>query len=203
MAVQKRNLDRLLRGIGEDTNLAETPILDSTRIVITTQLDDLSRAHGALAFGRMVMTIIPSAGVANFSGFQCTPFEGFWIRELSVAGSNANVSLSVGAPPAFAVADALTNPVLCGRPDNTDFPAFLQSTVGTLVAGSATVPRILRDAQIGQSLGALAGLFITSLHVVRDLWIPAGVTIDVRSTATNIAMTTHLQLDLPAENFFT
>lgn len=203
---QKRGLDRLTRALGEDDHLAEGPKLDTSRVVLVSQVDDLSYAHAAAAVGRAWTTPTPSSGVGTFSGFEFTPDEGLWIRELT-CGANSRVYFDYGGglAVAYTVADNLALTALsCGRPEDTDFPAFLSTTWAALVTGSATVPRIFRNAQIGQApANPQTGVFIGAGVVMRDIWVPPGATFSILAVAANVGNSVTMQLDLPAENFFT
>lgn len=204
VSLQKRALDRLLRALGHDHQLGEQPLLDTSRIVLTANVDDLRFAHSAAGYGRMWATVIPSVAAGTFSGLEFTPDEGLWIRELT-GSVNWAMTLSFGGSPsgAYTVADALANAkVVIGRPEDTDFPAVLQTTFAT-ITGATGAPKIFRDVQIGQAAAGPIGMFSFPQTVWRDLYVPAGATMSMLATAANTAINFQMQLELISENFFT
>jgi len=207
VAARKRPLDRLIRGLGQDVQLADTPEVDASRIVLVSVVDNLAFAKAAASFGRMLITWIPSAGAATFSSFEFTPDEGLWVREMFTTGGNSRLNLSFGGGPtgAYSVQDGLglTNAV-CGRPEDTDFDGFTQTTLAQLVGGAPGVPKIFRDAQVGQAVAQPnTGVFTAGASKWFDLFVPAGCTFSLSGNAVNVGVTTYMQIDLPAENFFT
>ena len=208
MAARKRPLDRLLRSLGRDLQLSETPDLDTRAIVLTANVDNLAFAHAAAGFGRMLVTFAPSAGAATFSAFEFTPDEGVWVRDLLVVGGNSRVNMQFGGgmAGAFTVADALAlTPIVCGRPEDSDFDGFTQGSMASVTGvPAAGFPRLFRDAQVGQApINLSTGVFTANVSTWRDLYVPAGATFGVYGTSLNTAITVYVQLDLPAENFFT
>ena len=203
-SLQKRALDRLLRALGHDHQLSDTPMLDTSRIVLTANVDDLRFAHSAAAFGRMWLTVIPSTNVGTFSGLEFTPDEGLWIRELQ-GSVNWAMTLQYGGSPSgvYTVADSLANAkAVIGRPEDTDFAAIL-STTFSAITGNTGAPKIFRDAQIGQAAAGPTGMFSFPATVWKDLYVPAGATLSMLATAANTAINFQIQIDLIAENFFT
>ncbi len=205
-SLQKRSLDRLLRGLGHDHQLAEQPLLDTSRVVLTSNVDSLAYAHAAAAVGRLWLSITPSILAAQFSALEFTPDEGIWIRELAIVSGNVNMNLSYGGGPsgAYTVNDALAgSSALCGRPEDTDFVGFTQATLANLVGGTATVPKVFRDAQVGRVAAGVGGMFTTTGLVWRDLWVPPGATFSVTAVVANTSFSAYFNIDLSAENFYT
>jgi hypothetical protein len=207
VASRKRPLDRLLRALGRDTQLSDTPDIDTQAIVLTANVDNLAFAHPAAAFGRLLVAFIPSAGAATFSAAEFTPDEGVWIRELFVVGGNSRMNMQYGGgmAGAFTVADNLAlTPVICGRPEDCDFDGFVQGNMANITGVPATgFPRVFRDAQIGQApINLSTGVFTAAVNNWRDLFVPAGATFGIYGITVNTALTIYMQLDLPAENFF-
>lgn len=206
-SIGKRTLDRLLRLLGEDANLSEQPKLDTSRVVLVSQVDDLSFGHPAAGFGRFLASITPTVGAATFCAIEFTPDEGLWVREISVTGGNTRIYMQFGGSGigAFTVSDNLAlYTSIVGRPEDGDFPTFTTAQWDALVAGSATVPKIFRGATIGQATAnPQTGLFLPAAITYRDLWVPAGATFSVVAATVNVGITFYMQLELPAENFLT
>lgn len=205
-SLQKRALDRLLRSLGQDVNLAEQPAIDPSRISLVAQVDNLEYAHAGGGKGRLLVTFIPSSGAVTFCGWELTARLGFFIRELVTAGANTRFYLTGGGGPVgnFVVADPLTAiPIVCGRPEDTDYPGFTLSNIGDLTTGT-NAPRVFTAAQSGQApIQPGTGPFLAAGVVLRDIYVPAGFTFAVIATTVNIPYTTYVQIDLTAENFFT
>jgi hypothetical protein len=101
------------------------------------------------------------------------------------------------------VSDPLGNyNAIIGRPELSDYPGMTLSTTWAALTGAAAALPIFRDAQIGQA-NTSVGMFTANAITWRDLWVPAGATFSITCTAANTSLTYYLQIELPAENFYT
>lgn len=202
--VRGRQLDDLLRSLGSDQTEAQ-PVVARNDAGVNYTLDQLQFSVPPRSHSRLMMHLIPSAGAAQFSGFDLVPRLGMWVRSMTIFGSNSLFNLVPNAAfTVVTVADALaTFPALLSLPESSEYNQ--QTTnLGQLVGIAApTYPNVFLAAQVGRYAAAQTGLFAPAGVIYRDFWVPPYTALEVSNGVANTTVSVQLEIELIAEYQFT